>query len=256
MHRAFVALTWIFLPLLVQAQERLGQPSAWETCIFVEGKGDSCRTADKARKFEDYLRIDWTLDPVDGFTLNAGFNLIKPAEHKIQAKWQEVGKLGPSTIRKIIYVVDDVPTANSVIIAERNDGRWIPLMKAAGDFPQPSIFRGGAVLATSMDFGGNIPQVAAWAWVWNGQAPMMIEVFNAIGDAVQKVAPGWGCYSTDMDWQMLHILTWCWQGEWRDKPSVRHEMNAWFKLENGKLLPERVVLSPIDLPGEQTKYWP
>jgi hypothetical protein len=85
---------------------------------------------------------------------------------------------------------------------------------------------------------------------------MLLNIDSAVGEAVHKVAPEYGCYSTGIEWSTLHTRTWCWQGEWRGKPSVRHEMDAWFDLEGGKLVPKRVDFSPIDLPGEETKHWP
>jgi hypothetical protein len=33
-------------------------------------------------------------------------------------------------------------------------------------------------------------------------------------------------------------------------------MDAWFDLDDGKLVPKKIELSPIDLPGEESKHWP
>ena len=235
------------------AQQAKRKPEAWDTCTFIEGKGDYCNAADKARKFEDYLSIAWMFDPLDGFTVNTPFNYIKPAEHKINPGWQEVGRIGDSRVRWVRYLIDD-RGGEAVMLAERKDGLWIPLMKGVPG--EIAVVRNGAIIAISRDFGGNIPMVRTWAWTSSAAGPILLNVDDAANEAVQKVAAGYSCYNTEIEWSALHIHTWCWQGEWLNKPSVRHVMDAWFDLEDGRLVPKRVDLSPIDLPGEESKHWP
>jgi hypothetical protein len=253
--RLLLSLALLFVTMVSFAQQPPRKPEAWDTCIFVEGKGDFCHAAEKARKFEDYLGIAWMFDPVDGFTLNSPFN-FKPAEHKINPVWQEVEQLGDSRVRSVKYLIDDALNGPHVILAERKDGLWIPLMKIAGDLPEPVVLRDGAIIGMSRDFGGNIPMVRTWAWISSAAGPIALDVDGAANEAVQKVAAGWDCYNTGIEWNTLHTQTACWQGEWRNKPSVRHKMDAWFDLKDGKLAPKQVDLSPIDLPGAEAKHWP
>lgn len=58
--------------------------------------------------------------------------------------------------------------------------------------PDPRVVAVGRtnVLVIERDFGGNIPMVMTWAWVWTAKGPMRIEVEKAIQEAIAKVAPG------------------------------------------------------------------
>jgi hypothetical protein len=236
------------------AQQTPRKPEPWDTCTFIEGKGDYCNAADKARKFEDYLSIAWMFDPVDGFTVNTPFNYIKPAEHKINPGWQEMGRLGDNRVRSVRYLIEDAPGGAGVMLAERKDGLWIPLMKGVPG--ETAVVRNGTIIAISRDFGGNVPMVRTWAWTATDAGPMLINADEAPTNAIAKVGPGaWGCYGTEMEWDTLHNHTWCWLGEWINKGSGHYELNTWFELQGATLVPTRVVLKDLN-PGGETKVWP
>jgi hypothetical protein len=90
---------------LLQQPDTVRQPSPWDTCIYVEGKADFCRSGENARKFEAYLRPDWLKQPVDGFTVNTGLDRLQPRD-TFKATWREVGVLGSSRIRQMEYLVN------------------------------------------------------------------------------------------------------------------------------------------------------
>jgi len=254
MVRAFIATAIFFISVSVSAQKPAREP--WDTCIFVEGKDEVCHAAEKARKFEDYLNIDWSFDPIDGFTLNSGFNLVKTPEHKVKPVWREVGELAGTKFRSMKYLVDDATDGVKVILAQRNDGLWMPQLKIAGDLSEPTIAHNGAIIAISRNFGGNVPMVRTWAWAATAAGPRFVDADRAPTEAIAKVSAGpWACYTTEMEWDALHNRTWCWLGEWPNKAGVHYQLDTWFELRSASLVPARVVLLNMN-PGGETKVWP
>jgi len=223
-------------------------PSAWDTCIYVDGKGELCRTGEMPRKFEEYLRLDWLKQPVDGFIVNTGLDRLQSNKDTFKASWREVGVLGSSRIRLVEYFVNGQSIGAYVILAERQDGLFAPLMKWSGTLPEIEVYRPGpaGVLGFSRDFGGNVPMVSTWAWTATNSGPRRLDMDQVLSAAIHKVSPVHSCYSTDFDWSNLHVLTWCWPGEYINKPSVKDEMNAWFEFQNGELVPKRVELRNIE----------
>jgi hypothetical protein len=247
----------LFVTIASYAQQPQRKPEAWDTCIFIEGKGDFCHAAEKARKFEDYLRIDWTVDPLDGFTLEAGFNLLKPTEHKITVMSEDIGRLANSRVRSIKYSVDGTRSM-SIILAERADGLWIPLMKIVGDLPQPAQVRDG-VIAISRNFGGNMPMYRTWAWVWNGQGPILLDPYAAVADATEKLGKGYGCYAMEFEWETLHTRTYCAHEGYQHKADFHYLLDVWFDLKDAQLLvPKRLELEDVGQvgPRDEPKHWP
>ena len=156
------------------------------------------------------------------------------------------------------YLVDDASHGMSVMIAERNDGLWIPLMKIAGDLPQPMVLRDGAMIAIGKDLGGNIPSVRTRAWVWNRRGPLLLNAYAAIAEATAKLGTGYSCYGTGLDWESLYTRTLCSHGEVRNKASYHYQLDVWFDLKDAQLLPKRVELWDIaqEGPRDEPKYWP
>jgi len=46
-------ITAVLLPINIQAQNVPHDPKPWQSCMFIEGKGDQCMAGEKARKFEE-----------------------------------------------------------------------------------------------------------------------------------------------------------------------------------------------------------
>lgn len=260
--RPFITIVLLLAAMVGYAQQPPRKPEPWDTCIYVEGKGDYCRAAEKARKFEDYLSIGWTLDPVDGFTIESGFNRLKATEHKINPVWREVGQLGASRIRTVKYLIDDATDGVSVILALRGDGLWIPLMKIAGGLPAPTVLHDG-IIGMSRNFGGNVPMFRTWAWVWNGQGPILLDPYTAVDDATQKIGGGYGCYAMEIEWDTLHTRTYCARGEDLQKGnfqrgSFHYQLDVLFDLKDAQLVTKQVDLVDFaqEGPREEPKHWP
>jgi hypothetical protein len=231
--------------------------SPWDTCIYVEGKGDYCGAGEKPRKFEEYLLPDWLKQPVDGFSVNTGLDRLQPGKDTFRASWSEVGVLASSRIRFVEYSVNDRPSGAFEILAGRNDGLYAPLMKWNGIKPEIKVYRSGpaGVIGFSRDFGGNVPMVTTWAWISTNSGPVQLELDQAIRDAIDKISPVFNCYSTEFDWSKLYLRTWCWPGEWPSKPGVKDGIEAWFDFKDGKLVPNRVELRNFEDP-ESVRRWP
>jgi hypothetical protein len=239
-----------------QADAVRRQPAPWDTCIYVEGKADVCKPGESPRKFEEYLRSDWLKQPVDGFSFNTGLDRLQPKD-RFRAVWNEVGVLGASRIRQVDYLVNDSSVGAYLILAERRDGLFAPLLKWNGPLPEIKVYRPGptGVLAFSRNFGGNIPMVRTWAWTFTAAAPLQLDLEQALGSAVQKVSSTHRCYDTEFEWETLHLLSWCWSGEWPGKPGVKDQINIWFDFKDGKLVPKQVELRNIEN-ANGTKRWP
>jgi hypothetical protein len=164
------------------------KPMPWDTCIYVEGKGEFCQMGEKPRKFEEYLQADWLKEPVDGFSVNTGLDRLQPGKDKLTAKWQEVGILGSSRIRQMEYFVNGRPIGASLILAGREDGLFVPLMKWNGELPEIKVYRPGksGIIGFSRDFGGNVPMVKTWAWTSTNSGPQRMDLEQALSDAIQQ----------------------------------------------------------------------
>ncbi len=250
-----IAIFNVVVPLRTSAQQVPREPMAWDTCTFIEGKGHRCVIGEKPRKFEEYLNTEWVRQPVDGFSINSGLDRIPQTQSGLKATWHEIGVLGTARIREVRYFLNDAPICAKVLLAERKDGLFAPLLKWCGDLPEPVLYRvgGSSVLVIARDFGGNIPMVQTWAWTDTVAGPILLDIEQARNDAVQKIAPGHGSYSTFIDWDTLHTRTYAWPGEWPGKVGVHETVDIWFELKDAKLIPKRVELLE---PDHETKHWP
>jgi hypothetical protein len=91
--------------------------------------------------------------------------------------------------------------------------------------------------------------VQTWAWTETVAGPILLDIEQARNDAIQKVAPGHGSYSTFIDWDTLYTRTYAWPG----KVGVHETVDIWFDFKDAKLIPKRVELSE---PDHETKHWP
>src|SRR5438094_9668707 len=113
-----IAILFIAVPLEIWTQIQR-EPAAWDTCTFIEGKGNRCSAGEKPRKFEAYLQAEWLRQPLDGFfSVNSGLDRIQPND-RFTATWREIGVLGTTRIHEIRYVVNDVAHCAHVLLAER-----------------------------------------------------------------------------------------------------------------------------------------
>src|SRR5262244_1494419 len=96
-----IAILSFVVSLESSAQQVRRKPAVWDTCTFIEGKGDACAMGEKPRKFEDYLDTEWVRQPLDGFSVNSGLDRIKPNSSGFKASWREVGVLGTARIREV-----------------------------------------------------------------------------------------------------------------------------------------------------------
>jgi hypothetical protein len=53
----------------------------------------------------------------------------------------------------------------------------------------------------------------------NEFGPRRLDMEQALDSAIHKVSSVHGCYNTDFDWSNLHVLTWCWPGEYKQANS-------------------------------------
>ncbi len=240
-----IAIVSFVVALESSAQQVRRKPAAWDTCTFIEGTGDACAVGEKPRKFEEYLHTEWLRQPVNGFSVNSGLDRIQPNNNGFKATWREISVLGTSRIREVRYFLNDVEIPGALLLAERRDGLFAPLLKWSGDLPEPALYRfgGSSILVMTRNFGGNIPMFRTWAWTGTVSGPILLDIEQAQNDGVQKVAPGHASYNTGMDWDTLHIRTYAWPGEWPGKVGVHETVDIWFDLKDAKLIPKRVELS-------------
>jgi len=228
--------------------------TVWETHTRIEGKSDTYRPGDTPRKFEEFLRPDWLKQPVDGFSSATGLSRLDLRKNKFAARWREAGKLGSIRIREVQYIVNDRPYSAALILGQRSDGKYAPIFKWDGGFPEIKAYRPG-VMGFSYNYGGNVPMVKAWVWTATKDGPLFLEMDDVITAAIKKIDPAYRCYSTEFDWEQLYIQTACWPGEYVNKPSVKDGMEAWFEFRNGTLEPKKVVLRTFDEP-DKIRVWP
>jgi hypothetical protein len=222
----------------------------WATCHQVDGKGgESCDPGDRARPFKDFLEATlWAQDPHIGSEVSWDLSQLK--DKQMAATWIELGAFRTHRVRLIHFASWDI------VLAERNRGIFSPLMKWAGAMPKPTLLKVGSesILVMAKDFGGNVPMVETWAWVWGPSGPVRLDVEGAIQSAIEKVAPGHGGYSSGIDWRTkpLHAVTWTWAGDYPGKVGVGETVNMWFELKRGRLMPTRVEFENYD--GDK-KIW-
>ena len=89
---------------------------------------------------------------------------------------------------------------------EGSRGLFTPVMQWRGNMPVPFLRRG--ILVMERNFGGNIPIVYSWAWVWSPLGPVRLDAGGAVYGAIEKVAPGHSGCGTAFDWDALFCLTW------------------------------------------------
>jgi hypothetical protein len=99
-----------------------------------------------------------------------------------------------------------------ILLAERGGDLFAPLFRWRGDMPPAILHRVGSsqVLVVVKDFGGNVPIVGTWAWVWSPAGPIRLDAEGALRKAIQRVAPGHVGYDTGIQWETLHCMTWSW----------------------------------------------
>jgi hypothetical protein len=214
---------------------------------MVEGKGgDTCEPGDRPRPFKEFLEPSlWAKDPQIGG--EASYDLNQLQGKPITAAWKEIGAFGTHHVRLVHFPFGDV------LLAEKSPGIFSPLMKWAGEMPTPALHKIGAesVLAMAKDFGGNVPMVQTWAWIW-AAGPVRLDVEGAIQLAIEKVAPGHSGYDTGIDFKTLQAITWTWAGDYPGKVGVSETIKMWFELKNAALFPTRVEYEDY---GGNHKVW-
>jgi len=228
------------------SDEALPSPQAWDFCYWVEGKGGGCKLNERPRKFAQFLQPELMAKESGSWSELSWFVGRNP---KTVAKWEDLGELGGHKLRRIEYLI---PTATTeppekfagFVVIERSRGVFSRLFEWCGSpMPEPSVVLVGHsnVLVMARDFGGNIPMVMTWAWVWTAKGPMRIEVEKAVQDAITKVAPGHRGYDTGLDWSNLFTQTYSWgPSGWPGKVGVDEIVKAWFDLRENRLVAKRV----------------
>lgn len=248
----------IFLLIAFGSCPVLAQPSqarVWETCSLTEGKGDSCAPGDLPRSFDEYLSPGaWSNTSGDSFSGDFQFDIKQP-ETKWKVTWNDVGNFASHRIRQIRYNSGESSFAG-LLLAEKSRGVFAPLMKWSGNMPEPRIHKveGTDVLEIWRDFGGNVPMVQTWAWVWAERGPVRLNLAAAVKVAIAKIAPGYAGYDTGIDWKTIHCQTWVWKGTYPGKVGVSDQMDAWFTLQRAKLIVKRVELRE-SFSDKPTRLW-
>ena len=233
----FLAAAFVSAAVLASHASPAPVPPAaatWMTCDWVEDKGGDCVGGEAPHPFDYYLHPE-TWD-------KRHFDLPAGDYEKLRAEPREIGRLGTYAIRSVRYFLGESPTGD-VLLAERVPGRFVPLMWWAAKIDPPILYRpnGVQVLAMSRDFGGDVPTVETWAWVWGPDGIARLNVRGAKEAAIGRVAPGYTGYDTAMDWEKLQLTTHLWQGDWPGKASVTATLNAWFEIRGVQLSVKRVV---------------
>ena len=233
----------LFLPISLLAESITQSP--WQTCSLTEGKGDGCGPGDRPRAFREYLVPgDWAKSQRDSFSAEFQWDLKQSSLGALSNQWREVGSLQSHRIREVRFLrAKDVIAG--LVLAESSPGIFLPLMKWAGDMPQAEIFETG-VLVLQKDFGGNVPMVSTWAWVWTPNGPVRLDVSGAIQAAVQKAMPGWRGLETGLDWRTLEGRTFVWTGDQPGKLGMSGSVHAWFRLSGTSLAVDRVEFQPAN----------
>jgi len=234
-------------------------PKAWETCSLTVGKEDGCKPGDQPRQFEEFLTPGaWSDIRGDWFHSDFHWDLKQPGMKPIEVTWKDAGLLGTHRIRTIRYSGAGNEFAD-LILAERSGGVFSPLMKWSGQMPDVTIYQtnGGPVLVLEKNFGGNLPMVATWAWVWTNDGPVQLDVSGAIDDAIRKVILGYMGYDTGIEWASLHCKTWVWnENAPRKVGEGEADFDAWFELRGNRLMPKRVEFKQTSGNNPRTIRWP
>jgi hypothetical protein len=219
---------------------------------------------DPSRPFQQFLQPElMAAEKRSGIASEMQFDLRD--RPKTVVKWDELGKLGGHRVRRIEYFLAPTPEPEDqrkfagFVVIEQSPGIFAQLFKWSGDFPPPAFFRTGNtdVLVIERDFGGNVPMVMTWAWVWTAQGPMRVEVEKAVQEAIEKVAPGHAGYSTGINWSDLHTETYSWgPGGYPGKVGVEETVNAWFDLRGNRLTVKRVEWKKSFDENAPVKRWP
>jgi hypothetical protein len=180
-HHRLRFCSFIAAVILHGAEAPKPSPPAWETCSIAEGKGNDCISGDPVQKFEEYLKIGrWTERPGDWFSAEFKWDVKDIGERNVKISWTELGSIRSHKIRHVRFQQGDHAFAG-LLLMERASGDFSALMKWAGDMPQPAIFdaSGTEVLVLEKDFGGNMPMVITWAWIWHRNGPVRLDVDSA-----------------------------------------------------------------------------
>jgi hypothetical protein len=245
--KPIVWVSLLFCAGLVVCAVATGQEHRpWETCYLIEGKDEGCAAGDASQPFDAFLQTQlWAKDPEIGGEVS--FDLSQ-SKSPTPATWKDIGSLSGHRVRMVHFDFADI------LLIERARGIFAPLMKWSGHMPAPSVREAGrqSVLVMDKNWGGNVPMVQTWAWIWMESGPRQIDVANAVSAAIQEVAPGHDGYEVGIDWDTLRATTWTWGGDYPGKVGVSEKVEIWFEFKNGALQPIRVELS--DRNG-QKKVW-
>ena len=264
-RREVLACLGLLQGVLGQSDLATPTPRLWDSCDWVAGKGGGCYTANPSRPFQEYLQPDlMAMDKMSGIIGELAFDLHNYPD--MRAKWIELGELSEHRVRLIEYVAtshrasaQEIKFAGFLVI-ERTPELFAPLFRwGGGPMPTPNVFTVSdqKVLVVTKDFGGNVPMVATWAWVWIGDGPMRIEVEKAVKEALTKVAPGHSGYDTGIDWSNLHVGTAAWGPDgYPGKIGVHEGMEAWFELDGNRLLVKRVIWRDLFDQDVPVRHWP
>ena len=228
----------------------------WQTCSVTEGTGNSCGPGDRPRRFQEFLAPGaWSHTPGDSFSGEFQWDIGQAQRYEVT--WTEIGRWKDHRIRNVRYATSSSSFA-SLILVERGRNSFSPLMKWSGQMPEPATYdqEGTQVLVLQKDFGGNIPMVSTWAWIWGAQGPVQLDVDGAVSDAIEKVAPGYTGYQTGLDWQKLHCQTWVWKGDYPGKIGVDSTVEAWFELGPEGLVVQRANFGDAFGDKPMTIRWP
>lgn len=182
--------------------------------------------------------------PGDSFSGDFQFDLKYPEGKKVKTVWTEAAMLASHPIRRVDYSADG-SVFGSLLLAAAGPNTFRPVLKWSGVMPEAAVYssNGIQVVVIAKDFGGNVPMVRTWAWMWGPLGPLRLDVRAAMQEAIRKEAPGYSGYDTEFDWVNLHGQTWIWKGEWPGKVGVFDAFEAWFDLGNRGLTVKRAKRS-------------
>jgi tetratricopeptide (TPR) repeat protein len=197
----------------------------------------------------------WSKTPGDWFSGEFQWDIGQ--SKRFDVTWRQIGRWGVHRIRAVRYATPSSPFA-TLILVEGSRDIFSPLMKWSGQMPETVTYDhdGSQVLVLQKDFGGNVPMVSTWAWIWGIDGPIRLDVDGAVSEAIEKVVPGYAGYQTGLDWLKLHCQTWVWKGDYPGKVGVADTFEAWFELG-----PEGLVLQRANFGDEfggrpRTIRWP
>lgn len=201
----------------------LAQP--WQTCYAVEGISYECGPGDSPKPFAQFV--------------GGGV-------------WKDVGSWGAHRIR-IVH-----GASSSFVLVEGSRGIFAPLMQWRGSMPEVELHDvdGVKVLAMSRDFGGNVPMVSTWAWLWSDKGPVRLDVEGALAKAIDTVAPGHVGYQTGINWKTLRTGTGVWKGGYPGKIGVGLTVDVWFELNEDGLIPQKAEFRDLFTGAGLLNRWP